>query len=77
VFFIWYGAVRFVVESLKADNWLFFGVPTAQVIAAITVIGAAVILVVRHARPSAVGPLGPSGDAVSARPGDPDPNLLR
>jgi phosphatidylglycerol:prolipoprotein diacylglycerol transferase len=50
VFFIWYGAVRFVVESLKADNWLFFGVPTAQVIAAITVIGAAVLLVVRHAR---------------------------
>ena len=41
VFFIWYGAVRFVVESLKADNWTFFGVPTAQIIAAVTVIGAA------------------------------------
>ena len=50
VFFIWYGSVRFVVESLKADNWLFFGVPTAQIIAAITVVGATVILVVRHAR---------------------------
>ena len=49
VFFIWYGAVRFVVELLKADNWLFFGVPTAQIIAAITVAGAAAILVVRHA----------------------------
>jgi phosphatidylglycerol:prolipoprotein diacylglycerol transferase len=37
VFFIWYGSVRFVVESLKADNWLFFGVPTAQIVAGITV----------------------------------------
>ena len=56
VFFIWYGAVRFAVESLKADNWTFFGVPTAQIIAAITVVAAAVILIARHARPSAVGP---------------------
>ena len=50
VFFIWYGAVRFAVESLKADNWTFFGVPVAQIIAAITVTGAAIILVARHAR---------------------------
>jgi phosphatidylglycerol:prolipoprotein diacylglycerol transferase len=50
VFFIWYGAVRFGVESLKADNWTFFGVPVAQIIAAITVIGAMIILVTRHAR---------------------------
>ena len=45
----WYGSVRFVVESLKADNWLFFGVPTAQIVAAITVIGSGAILVARHA----------------------------
>jgi phosphatidylglycerol:prolipoprotein diacylglycerol transferase len=50
VFFIWYGAVRFGVESLKADNWTFFGVPVAQIIAAITVVGAAIILAARHAR---------------------------
>ncbi len=58
VFFIWYGVVRFLVESLKADNWLFFGVPTAQIFAASTAIGAAVILVVRHLRtpPPEVGP---------------------
>jgi len=55
VFFIWYGAVRFAVESLKADNWTFFGVPTAQVIAAITVVGASIILVIRHARRSEPG----------------------
>jgi len=48
VFFIWYGSVRFVLESLKANNWTFFGVPTAQVIAAVTVLGAAAILILRH-----------------------------
>ena len=48
VFFIWYGSVRFVVESLKADNWVFFGVPMAQIIAAITVVGATAMLVLRH-----------------------------
>jgi phosphatidylglycerol:prolipoprotein diacylglycerol transferase len=56
VFFIWYGSVRFVLESLKADNWTFFGVPMAQIIAAITVAGAAAILVLRHrGRPAASG----------------------
>jgi phosphatidylglycerol:prolipoprotein diacylglycerol transferase len=48
VFFIWYGSVRFVVESFKAANWTVLGVPVAQVIAAITVLGAALILVARH-----------------------------
>jgi len=56
VFFVWYGAVRFVVESLKADNWRIFGIPTAQIVAAITVLGAAAILVARHARSSSQGP---------------------
>ena len=56
VFFVWYGAVRFVMESLKADNWRIFGVPTAQIVAAITVLGAAAILVARHARSSSQGP---------------------
>jgi phosphatidylglycerol:prolipoprotein diacylglycerol transferase len=50
VFFIWYGTVRFAVESLKADNWTFFGVPVAQIIAGITVAGATIILLARHAR---------------------------
>jgi phosphatidylglycerol:prolipoprotein diacylglycerol transferase len=56
VFFIWYGVVRFAVESLKADNWLLFGVPTAQVFAAVTAVGAAVILVARHLGSSRVEP---------------------
>jgi phosphatidylglycerol:prolipoprotein diacylglycerol transferase len=68
VFFIWYGAVRYAVESLKADNWLFFGVPTAQIIAAVTVVAAAVVLIARHARPSAVGP--PDAVDVDRLPGE-------
>jgi phosphatidylglycerol---prolipoprotein diacylglyceryl transferase len=47
-FFVWYGSVRFVLESFKSNNWTFFGVPTAQVIAAITVLGATTILILRH-----------------------------
>lgn len=52
VFLIWFGAVRFAVESLKADNWRLFGFPTAQIVATITVLGAAAILVARHSRVS-------------------------
>jgi phosphatidylglycerol:prolipoprotein diacylglycerol transferase len=63
IFFIWYGVVRFAVESLKADNWTFFGVPTAQVFAAVTAGVAAIILVARHARR-------PSADSTEAA-GDP------
>ena len=62
VFFIWYGSVRFVVESLKADNWTFFGVPVAQIIATITVLGAGAILVWRH-RSRPVRPVTVVGDA--------------
>ena len=62
VFFIWYGAVRFAVESLKADNWRFFGVPTAQMVATITVLGAAIILLAHHTRSSEIGPPEATGD---------------
>lgn len=40
VFFVWYGATRFLLETLRQDNWLFFGVPTAQLVSlAFIVIG--------------------------------------
>jgi phosphatidylglycerol---prolipoprotein diacylglyceryl transferase len=32
VFLIWYGATRFALETLRHDNWTFFGVPVAQII---------------------------------------------
>ena len=61
IFFVWYGSVRFILESLRANNWTFFGIPTAQVIAAITVLGALAILVVRHqARPPEQGDFSPA-----------------
>ena len=61
-FFVWYGSVRFILESFRANNWTFFGVPTAQVIAAITVLGALAILVARHqGRPPEQGDPSPAG----------------
>jgi len=56
VFFVWYGTVRFVLESLKSNNWLFFGIPTAQVAAALSVLLALAILLVRHLRPPRATP---------------------
>jgi hypothetical protein len=37
-----------VLECFRANNWVFLGVPTAQVIAAVTVVAAATILAFRH-----------------------------
>ncbi len=56
VFFVWYGTVRFVLESLKSNNWLFFGIPTAQVAAGLSVLLALAILLVRHSRPPRATP---------------------
>ena len=48
VFFIWYGVVRFGLETLRADNWTFFGVPMAQIFSTIFILlGLAIILVRR------------------------------
>jgi phosphatidylglycerol:prolipoprotein diacylglycerol transferase len=49
-FFIWYGAVRFVLESFREGNWTFFGVPTAQIVSALFILTALVILAWRHRR---------------------------
>ncbi len=48
VFFIWYGSVRFAVETLKADNWTFFGIPTAMIISSVVVVAAVAVLLWRH-----------------------------
>ena len=50
VFFVWYGIVRFGLETLRADNWTFFGVPTAQLVSLLFVIPALGILAFRHQR---------------------------
>ena len=53
IFLIWYAAVRFALETLRVNNWTFFGMPTAMVISAIAIGGSLVLLAIRH-RPGAV-----------------------
>ena len=48
VFFVWYGVVRFFLETFRADHWTFFGVPVAMIVSALIVIPSLVILAVRH-----------------------------
>ncbi len=48
VFFAWYGATRFALETLREDNWTFFGVPTAQIVSLVFIAVGVVGLVLRH-----------------------------
>jgi phosphatidylglycerol:prolipoprotein diacylglycerol transferase len=49
IFFVWYGVVRFALETLRHDNWTFFGVPTAQVVSIVFIAASLAILALRHA----------------------------
>lgn len=73
IFFIWYGVVRFALETLRADNWTFFGVPTAMVVSALFIVPAAIILAYRH-RPGHGTDAPPTFAAVATwgAAGDPD-----
>ena len=51
LFLVWYGVVRFALESFRSENWLFFGVPTAQVFSAAAIIAGLLIILTRHRRP--------------------------
>jgi phosphatidylglycerol:prolipoprotein diacylglycerol transferase len=48
LFFIWYGIVRFTLETFRVDNWTFFGIPTAQIVSVLFVVPAILILGWRH-----------------------------
>ena len=48
LFFVWYGVVRFALETFRADNWTFFGVPMAQIVSLLFIVPALVILAWRH-----------------------------
>jgi len=48
IFFVWYGVTRFSLETLRHDNWTFFGVPTAQIVSLAFIIPAIAILIWRH-----------------------------
>jgi phosphatidylglycerol:prolipoprotein diacylglycerol transferase len=53
LFFMWYAAVRFWLETFREGNWTFFGVPTAMLVSSIVFLVAGVALLARH-RPGAV-----------------------
>ena len=63
-FLIWYGLVRFGLETLRVGNWTFFGVPTAQLVSLTFVVPALLILAWRH-RPSHPQDEPPSRPAVA------------
>jgi phosphatidylglycerol:prolipoprotein diacylglycerol transferase len=50
VFFIWYGAVRFGLETLRTDNWTFYGIPTAQLFSVLFILAGLALIAWRHAR---------------------------
>lgn len=60
IFFVWYGVVRFALETLRHDNWLFFGVPTAQIFSLGFIVAGLAIVAYRHRQP------GPSTAEVDA-----------
>jgi phosphatidylglycerol:prolipoprotein diacylglycerol transferase len=66
IFFVWYGLVRFTLETFRSDNWTFFGVPTAQIVSLMFVIPALIILGWRH------GPGRPAYTAADLLPLDRD-----
>jgi phosphatidylglycerol:prolipoprotein diacylglycerol transferase len=47
-FFIWYGLVRFGLETLRHDNWTFFDIPMAQIVSTMFIVAALAILIGRH-----------------------------
>lgn len=52
VFLVWYSVTRFLLEFLRSGyNWTVGGIPTAQIVAGVTIVAALAILAMRHARP--------------------------
>jgi hypothetical protein len=50
VFLVWYGVTRLILETLRADNWTFFGVPVAQIISLSVILIGVGGLLYRHRR---------------------------
>lgn len=48
LFFIWYGVVRFALETLREDNWILLGIPTAQIVSLLFIVPSLVALIWRH-----------------------------
>jgi phosphatidylglycerol:prolipoprotein diacylglycerol transferase len=67
VFFIWYGIVRFALETLRLNNWTFFGVPTAQLVSIAFIVVGVTGLVIRRRLGGGDQP----GEAVTGQPSHP------
>jgi phosphatidylglycerol:prolipoprotein diacylglycerol transferase len=52
LFFIWYGTVRFALEALRENNWLAFGIPTAQIVSIGFILVGFVGLLIRNSGPA-------------------------
>ena len=74
IFFIWYGATRFLLEFLRSGyNWTVGGIPTAQIASAIAIAFGLIVLIARHLRPGpSVGEIEAEERAAAeaATPGD-------
>ena len=53
IFFIWYGIVRFSLETLRLNNWFFFSIPTAQLFSLAFIAAGIAILIVQRRRGAA------------------------
>ena len=67
IFFVWYGATRFLLEFLRTANWTFFGIPTAQIVSAAFIVVGLVGLWYRHGRgrPAAIAEDGEEDDTAA------------
>jgi phosphatidylglycerol:prolipoprotein diacylglycerol transferase len=48
IFFMWYAATRFWLETFREGNWTFFGIPTAMLVSALLFLGSGIVLALRH-----------------------------
>jgi len=53
IYLIWYPLGRIWVESLRPDAWTIGSIPTAQIVSAVLIVIASVVLAIRHSRPHA------------------------
>ena len=60
LFFVWYGVVRFGLETLREDNWIFYGIPMAQIVSLLFIVPAIALLVWRHRGAAVINDTGPS-----------------
>ena len=55
IFFMWYAAVRFALETLRTGNWTFLGIPTAMLVSTVVIVGSLAVLAFRHRSGAADG----------------------